>query len=294
MADLTLNILGCGRLGKTLGRLWTASGVFAIHDVLNRSLKRSESAVAFLGAGRAVGRVAEMRPADVWMLAVPDDQIVGSCMALAESGKLAAGNVVFHCSGALSSSELAAAAARGASVASIHPLKSFADPAAAVWSFSGTCCAAEGDIAAIAKLRPAFERVGAAVIEIDRHSKMIYHAASVIAGNYLVAIVETGLRCFERSGFPRATAQSMIEPLVRETLDNVLKLGTVDALTGPVTRGDATVVSRHIDALAGWDPRIAAIYRQLGTILVDLARAQGKADAGGLEAIERLFAEKDH
>lgn len=293
MATLTLNIIGCGRLGRTLGRLWARSGVFAIHDVLNRSLAQSESAVAFVGAGRAVGGVTEMRGADVRMLAVPDDQIAACCAGLAASGRLAAGNIVFHCSGALAARELAPAAARGAHVASVHPLRSFADPVAAAQTFTGTYCVAEGAADAIAELRPAFERIGASVLEIDPEFKTIYHAASVIVCNYLTALLETGLRCYEKAGFDRAVASSMMEPLVRETLDNVFRSGTVQALTGPIARGDGTVVARQIVALDAWDPRIAGIYRQLGRVAVELARLQGKADAAALGVIERTLLDKD-
>ena len=284
-----LNIIGCGRVGRTLAWLWGQSGAFEIGDVIDNTLAKSQAAVAFLGSGRAAGAIAQMRSADVWMLTPPDDQIVACCAALAVSGRLAAGNVVFHCSGALPSRDLAPAVGCGAAVASVHPLKSFADPAAAVLTFSGTDCAAEGDAAALAVLVPAFERIGAKVSEIDSGAKTIYHAASVIVCNYLTALLEAGLRCYEHAGFGRDDAQRMMEPLVRETLDNVFKLGTVQALTGPIARGDHAVVARQVEALDAWEPRIAAIYRRLGEVAVELAGAQGKADADALAAMARAL-----
>jgi predicted short-subunit dehydrogenase-like oxidoreductase (DUF2520 family) len=290
MATRTLNIIGCGRVGRALGRLWAHNDTFKIQDVLDCTLEKSESAVAFIGDGRAVDALAGMRRADVWMLTPPDDQIVVCCTALAASGLLTAGNIMFHCSGALPSRDLAPAAACGAIVASVHPLKSFADPAVAAQTFRGTYCAAEGDARALAMLRPAFERIGGSVSDIDPGFKTIYHAASVIVCNYLTALLETGLRCYEKSGFERDTALRMMEPLVRETLDNVFSLGTVQALTGPIARGDHAVVARQVDALEAWEPGVAAIYRQLGAVAAELARAQGKADPAALAVIERLFA----
>ncbi len=290
MAATTLNIIGCGRVGRALARLWAHDGAFEIRDVLDRRLEKSRAAVAFIGHGRAVDAVGQMRGAAVWMLTPPDDQIAGCCTALAASRLLAAGNIVFHCSGALPSGDLAPAAACGASVASVHPLKSFADPAIAAQTFRGTYCAAEGDAAALAVLRPAFERIGGSVSEIAPAFKTIYHAASVIVCNYLTALLETGLHCYEKSGFERGTALRMMEPLVRETLDNVFKFGTVQALTGPIARGDHAVVARQVGALEAWDPGVAAIYRRLGLAAIELARAQGKADTGALTAIERLLA----
>ena len=170
-------------------------------------------------------------------------------------------------------------------MASVHPLKSFADPGTAVQSFAGTWCAVEGDGAALAVLRPAFEQIGARVSEIAPEHKTIYHAASVIVCNYLVALMEAGLRCYEHAGLERGTALAMMEPLVRETLDNVFRLGTVPALTGPIARGDDAVVGGHLAALDAWDAALSELYRRLGAVALELARQQGEASP---EALARL------
>jgi predicted short-subunit dehydrogenase-like oxidoreductase (DUF2520 family) len=87
----------------------------------------------------------------------------------------------------------------------------------------------------------------------------------------------------------RATAQMMMEPLVRETLDNIFALGTTRALTGPVARGDADVLARQLAALNTLDPRIAEAYRALNQIALDLARAQGGASAAALDAVAKAL-----
>jgi predicted short-subunit dehydrogenase-like oxidoreductase (DUF2520 family) len=285
----TLNIIGGGRAGRTLGRVLNLNGAFAMGDVFDTSPVAAANAVAFIGSGRAAGALAEMRGAEAWMLTPPDDRIVACGKALAASGLLKAGNVVFHCSGASPSRELAAVMPPGTSVASVHPLKSFADPALAAQTFGGTYCAAEGDAAALAVLKPAFEAAGARVSEIDPAFKTIYHAASVIVCNYLAALMEAGLRSYEKSGINRDDALHMMEPLVRETVDNVFRLGTVDALTGPVARGDQAIVERQVAALAASNVNVADVYRDLGRIAVELAQVQGNADAAALAAIARTL-----
>lgn len=285
-----LNVVGCGRAGRTFARVFSRDGAFVIGDLLDRTQALAGNAVAFIGSGRAVSALSAMRGADVWMLTPPDDQIVPCGKALAASGLLRKGDVVFHCSGALPSRELAEVMGAGTAVASIHPLKSFADPALAAQTFRGTYCAAEGDAAALAVLRPAFELSGAHVSDVDAAFKTIYHAANVIVCNYLTALMEVGLRGYEKSGLQRAVALRMMEPLVRETVDNVFRLGTAPALTGPISRGDSAIVARQVDALSAWDPRVAEIYKQLGSVSVELARAQGGADLNALAAIERLLA----
>ena len=285
----SLNIIGAGRVGRTLARLWREKRAFGVHGVLTATAEGGRDAVAFIGGGRAVPRLVDMRAADVWMLAVPDGAIRACAGQLAATGLLRAGDAVFHCSGALSSAELDAAAARGAATASVHPLKSFAHAQAAYGTFAGTHCAAEGAPEALEVLRPAFESIGAKVFEIDPGQKTVYHAASVIVCNYLTALMETGLRCFEHAGFARETALVMMEPLVRETLNNVFALGPVKALTGPIARGDDAVVARQIEALAAADPQITRIYRQLGAVALELGREQGKTDPAALERLGALL-----
>ncbi|MEQ1772625.1 MAG: Rossmann-like and DUF2520 domain-containing protein [Burkholderiales bacterium] len=289
----TLNIIGAGRVGRTLTALWRRQNVFDIQDVFNRTPGSARAAVAFIGAGRAVDALAGMRPADVWMLATPDGELAGVAESLAASGILRAGDTVFHCSGALPSVGLRAAIIKGVSVASVHPLKTFADPGDAVRSFAGTYCVAEGDAAALALLKPAFEKLGARVTEIDPQFKTIYHAASVIVCNYLTVLMEAGLQCYEKAGLPRATASMMMEPLVRETVDNVFRLGTVKALTGPIARGDHAVVARQLDALHTFDPRVAEIYRALGLMAVGLSRAQGSTGDEAFAVLEKRLGGKD-
>ena len=285
----SLNIIGAGRVGRTLAALWHARGTFAVQDGLDGSAEGTRSAVTFIGAGRAAAALDAMLPADVWLIATPDRRIASCAQALALAGVLRARDVVFHCSGSMSSADLAPAASAHACAASVHPLKTFAQPAHAVQSFAGTYCVAEGDREALETLTSAFEDIGGRVLEIDARSKSMYHAASVIVCNYLTALMETGLRCFAGAGLERTAAARMMEPLVRETVENVFRLGTEAALTGPIARGDAAVVAGHLAVLDRWDARTGRLYRELGAVALDLARNRGASDVDALARLETLL-----
>ena len=288
----TLNIIGAGKLGRTLGRLWARNGIFNVQDVMAARTNSAAAAVAFIGAGRVAEAMEQTRAADVWMLTPSDDRIVECCTALAACGRLRAGDVVFHCCGSKAASVLVAATRAGAMVASVHPVKSIADPAQAVQSFAGTWCGAEGDAVALAVLKPAFEALGARMFNIDPEGTTIYHAASVIVCNYLTALIETGARCYEKAGLEREIALQVMEPLVRETLDNVFRLGTAAALTGPIARGDHAVVARQLEALTRWQPDIADIYRKLGAVAVELAHVRGNVQGDALAELSRILSSK--
>ncbi len=268
---LTLNIIGAGKVGRVLGRLFAASGAFCVQDVLTRSAPSAGEAVGFIGAGRAVPTMDGMRAADCWMLAVTDDQIGPVCAQLAAVQPLA-GSVVFHCSGAKSSRDLQAALDAGAVTASVHPVRSFADPAYVADHFDATFCGIEGDPHALAMLGAALAAIGARAVPIDAAAKTVYHAASVFASNYLVTVMDAALRAYQAAGMPEETARALAGPLATETLENVLRMGPAKALTGPIARGDMATVARQQDALDAWDGETGDLYRALAKATVAVAR----------------------
>ncbi|WP_020655232.1 Rossmann-like and DUF2520 domain-containing protein [Massilia niastensis] len=266
-----LNLAGAGHVGRVLGRLFAASRAFAVQDVLTRSHDSAQAAAAFIGAGRACIDPAALRPAQAWMLAVNDDQIAPVCAALAQAHDLR-GAVVFHCSGAKASDELAPARDAGALVASVHPVRSFADPEAVARDFAGTFCGIEGDAGALALLGPAFEAIGARLVPIDPAAKTVYHAAAVFASNYLVTVLDAALRAYVAAGVPEDVARELARPLATETLANVFRLGPAAALSGPVARGDFATVARQQQALGHWDAPTGSLYEALVAPTADLAR----------------------
>ncbi|RJG15870.1 Rossmann-like and DUF2520 domain-containing protein [Massilia cavernae] len=266
----SLNIIGAGHVGRALGRLFAASGAFEVRGVLATSFVSASEAVDFIGAGTPAAGMADLGPADVWMLAVPDDQIAAVCEAVAASHALV-GAVVFHCSGAKSSAELSGAASAGALAASIHPIRSFADPARVAQDFAGTWCGIEGAPGALALLEPALLAIGARLAPVDAAAKTVYHAAAVFASNYLVTVLDTALRAYVAAGIPEADARELARPLAMETLENVFRLGPEAALSGPVARGDMATVARQQVAVAGWDAGAGKLYAALADATVQLA-----------------------
>jgi predicted short-subunit dehydrogenase-like oxidoreductase (DUF2520 family) len=134
----TLNLFGAGRVGRTLARLWHTHGVLQVQDVLTTSITSAQKAVHFIGAGCAVADIAAMRPANLWLLAVPDRQIAASALALTAAAHQHPPALAFHASGALASAELQPLQALGWRLASAHCILSFATPEVALKQFAGT------------------------------------------------------------------------------------------------------------------------------------------------------------
>lgn len=281
MTAAPLTIIGAGRVGKTLGKLLHESRNVVVLDVMCRTEESAQRAVDFIGAGTPVTKWSDVQPSRMFLLSVPDDALAESVHLLAEHADLS-DSIVFHTSGLLNSDVLNPAKERGARVASVHPIKSFADPGSAAATFEGTLCGIEGDTGA---LQPLLASIGARFVNIDATKKALYHAATSITSNFLVTLLSIAEQTLKDAGVEEQQAMEIVLPLARGTLDNVEKLGAVRALTGPIARGDVSSVKHHLGAL---DPQTAAVYKVIAAQTITLAARQG-TPADQLAAIEELL-----
>lgn len=268
----TLTVIGAGKVGQVFAQQFVQHQLFTIQQICNRSLASGQQAVAVIGEGSAVYAIAQLTPSDIYLLTVPDDHIAATCQSLADAGLLAASNIVFHCSGAKASSELVAAIVTGAAVASVHPVRSFADAAYVAANFSGTICSLEGDGRALDVLLPAIQKIGAQTVQISAENKLLYHAGSVFASNYLVTLMDIALHAYEAAGIPPELAKAMAQPLAQQSLDNVFQLGSATALTGPIARGDMATVIKQQQVVSEWDASAGALYQAFTPLTVALAQ----------------------
>lgn len=273
--SVSLNVVGAGRLGKSMGRLFAMQGV-TIAGVLNRRAEQAELAIAFIGQGRACTNIAELPTAPLHLLAVPDDKLLEVTAALLNAALLQPGDILFHCSGSKSSLELRLAFPEldrlQVALASIHPLFSFADPERSVAQFPSTICSVEGDDLAVKTLRPLFESIGARMVEIEADKKMLYHAGSVFASNYLVSLIDTSIRAYVAAGVPHTTALEMARSLAQASLQNAFELGTAAALTGPIKRGDFGTVHSQEQVVRDWDCIRGDLYQAFIAPTTELAQ----------------------
>lgn len=261
-----LNLIGSGRVGSTLARLWQDQGSFEIQDVLTQTLASATRAVGFIGAGQPVAALADLRAADIWVLAVPDREISSVAAALSQLNPRHTPSTVFHCSGALSSEELGELGQQGWAVASAHCLLSFANPSDAIQQFAGTPCALEGDTLAIDVLTTAFQQIQGNCFPLLAQNKLLYHAAAVFATNFLPVLQSTADRLWRDSGMPDALAEQVRGKLLHNSVANILSLGPTGALTGPAARGDTALVQRQTEAVMAWDPQAGEAYKALSLL----------------------------
>lgn len=271
---LSINIVGGGRVGQTLGRLISQDGHYRVQDVLTRHVGSASEAVAFIGAGLPTHQLHDLHAANLWLLAVPDAQIAPVATALARLALTQAPATALHCSGALSAAELSPLKNKGWQVASAHCLLSFAQPATALTQLAGTPCALEGDAQAVEELRVLFARLGAQCFDLSAADKLLYHAGAVFATNFLPVLQDLAEQLWQRSGMPPALARQLRATLLNNAVNNIVKLGPQGALTGPAARGDDALVVAQGNAVANWQPLAGDAYRAMSRLASQLAQRQ--------------------
>ena len=279
-ARKTLNLIGAGRVGQTLAHLLHHHRVFDVQDVYSRSSTGARAATAFIGAGRGVDALAALRPADVWLLTVPDTRIAEVADELATRWTAPHDDApcALHCSGFLSAKAvLGCLADLGWQVASLHPILSFASPERAVAQFPGTPCGIEGDAAFVQALVDAVGRIGGRPFAIDSDAKPLYHAAAVFESNFLPALHDVATRLWQTAGVPPDIVDALGRGMLHRQVDNILTMGARAALTGPAARGDQAVVEAQHAAVARWDAAAGDVYAALSR-LIDTIRPSAAVD----------------
>ncbi len=283
----SVSFVGAGRVGSSLARSLRTRG-FKIGALVCRTLARAEEAALAVGGGGASTELGDAAAADIVFLTVPDSAIERVCMDLAARGMWRGEHTVVHCSGALSLGVLQAAADQGAAVLSLHPMQSVADPISGAASMVGSFFGVEGCQRGLAVGEMLVHALGGRALRIAPGGKAAYHAAAVMVSNYLVALMDMGCDLLVQAGLPRTEALAALLPLASGTLANILNQGIPAALTGPIERGDATTVARHLHVL-GEHGELREIYSLLGGRLVQLATQKGSASQEDLAAIAALL-----
>jgi predicted short-subunit dehydrogenase-like oxidoreductase (DUF2520 family) len=208
---------------------------------------------------------------------------------MALTGRLAAGSAVVHVSGSLPLAVLAAVRDAGHPTGSFHPFQSFpvARPAAA---FAGSLIGVDATDEALAVTLFELARdLGGVPRRVPDEQRALYHVAAVLASNLFLGLVATASGVLESMGWKRADALAALVPLLSGVLENLTAEGLEGALIGPIRRGDAETVRRHLNALDGGGLEAAArVYRILGIATLELALTTDLDEARGEQIREAL------
>jgi len=268
-----VSFLGAGRVGGALALAMHRIG-WNIQAVASRSAD-SAAKLAHQVSATTCGFQQAVDAADWVFVTTPDDVIEPLVSALTWR----AGQCVLHCSGAQELSVLAAESAHGADVAGFHPLQLIAAAEQGAKALQGSVVAIEAGPASAHRakgLRDLALALGMQPMALSPGVRPLYHAAANLAASGVLSVLSQATALLQHIGLNEADALHALLPLTRGALNAADIQGLPGAISGPVARGDAGVLSRHLQALQTHAPELLALYQTLSAQQLRLARSNGR------------------
>lgn len=281
---MKIGIIGAGKVGFTLGKYLSINGV-RVTGYYSRNEEHALEAAKFTGTAQFKNMRELVDASDTLFITTSDGAIgeVWDCIA-----KYPLENkTICHFSGSLSCDVFSDYEQKDVQVCSVHPFFAFSNHYSTYQQFHKAALTIEGTPLAVEALGALFVTLGHSVEVIQGEDKAKYHAAACLASNAMLGVLYEAVELLGECGFSKEAAYRMITPLVRENLDNGLENGAVDALTGPVERGDCETVQKHLEVLREEEK---ALYTSISECLLQMAKI--KNPDRDYESMARLLAER--
>ena len=261
---IDIAIVGAGTLATSLAAALRKTG-YRIDEVVSRdnaqSLRRARALAKRVAAQPATLGAARFSAHVTW-ICVPDDAIAEVAGLIADRRDWS-GKIVLHSSGAIGSGVLDHLKRRGARIASAHPLMTFVSVSKR--DLIGVPFALEGDSKALSVIATLVRRLGGKPFRLDATFKAAYHAFGFFSSPALVELIAAAQQVGKLAGFNDRKARELMEPIVRQTIDNCFRSTPQQAFSGPLRRGDTATIRKHLEVLKQ-APEALEVYRALARI----------------------------
>jgi len=252
-------VVGVGRLGGALALGLKKAGWPV--KVFPRSGESTRKAAKL---NLAIADSVDLQQAEICILAVPDSVVPFVASNLMED--LGPSTALIHCAGALTLDALGQAPENQARPrGSFHPLCAISDSSDDLKNHFVALAASDK------KLMPLLWRMALALrlqpFEVPESQRALYHASAVLSAGLSVTLLATAVEAMKHSGVDSEVALPSLLALLRSALNGVEKRGLQRGLTGPIARGDLSVVAAHLKALP---PEVVDTYRELSRQSVKL------------------------
>jgi len=284
-----LGFIGAGTVGTALSIRLSDRG-YQVVAVSSRSQASAEKlAQEISGCRVAESNQAVADTAELIFITTPD----GAIPVVASEVQWHPGQSVVHCSGADSTETLEPAKRLGAQVGAFHPLQTFPSIKQAIDNMPGSTFAIEAEEPLLTSLKDMATALDGTWIELKASDKVLYHAAAVMACNYMVTLIKLATDLWQTFNVPTNEAAKALIPLLRGTLNNIDNVGIPQCLTGPIARGDTGTIKKHIDALQKVAPAVLSTYRELGLQTIPISLAKGRINQQQAEELQAMLKQPD-
>jgi Uncharacterized conserved protein len=206
---------------------------------------------------------------DVMIISVKDD-FIGSVVQKLMVNSIAnwEGKFVFHTSGTLGLDSLYMIEKMGGAVGSLHPMAPFPNKYDVSRAF-GIYYDFLGSPSAERVVRAMVKLLDSKIIVLKSTDQKIFlHIASVFSSNFVTILLLAAENIMsEKCGI--AKSKEILNPIVSSSVQNFFRMNGIEALTGPLVRGDTNVVKSHLKFLEN-EPDILQLYKSVSKLGIEL------------------------
>lgn len=278
-------LVAAGRVGTAVTVLLQRAGCEVV-GVWSRSAPSAERAHSMLEA--PLLDLTVPTDADLVIIGASDAAITATAGMIAP---VVSGSVtVAHLSGSLGPDVLEPVIDKGATPVAMHPVQACPDVATAIERLPGSAwgiTVAESHATWVEHI--VRDLLQGTPVHVDGDDRPMWHAACVMTSNGIAALMAFGESVLREIGM--SEPEKILGPLAAGTVANALDGGGGGTtLTGPVVRGEAETLRRHIEALNRDAPHLVDGYKVVVRTILSAARSHGRIDEAAASKIERLLA----
>lgn len=256
---MNLGFIGAGKVCHALS--FYLKTKHTITGIYSKTFSNANALAQMLGAASYSDKIQLIKDSQVIFIATSDSQIQLVAEEIALSNMDLSEKSFAHLSGSLSSEILDALHCKSATTFSMHPAQSFSVPSLAIQNLPQTIFTIEGRRNFMQITDELFAQLPNRRISIATEHKSRYHIATVMLSNYLVTLYGLSEEILQNIGMSREQAGGLLLPLLDSTVANLHHQG-FDALTGPIRRGDESIVQKHRKELEN-SPSLLLLYDSL-------------------------------
>jgi len=247
-------LIGAGNLASQLGRVLHEKGI-NILQVLSRLKESAELLAGKIDSTPIINSDQLMDDADLYVLAVPDDEIPGIVDAVNFHDRL-----IVHTSGSVDMKVLQNASSQ---YGVFYPLQTFSKAKNIDFSDIPICVESSGEDTCN-ELFDLGRLISNDVRRINSSQRRSVHIAAIFASNFTNYMYKLADEILEKENI----SFDILQPLIRETASKVKTNSPGDAQTGPASRGDMKIIEKHIQDLKN-DPVKLVVYKIISKVISD-------------------------
>jgi predicted short-subunit dehydrogenase-like oxidoreductase (DUF2520 family) len=247
---ISVSIIGSGNVAQHLISAFEKADGIELVQVYSRNPKANFPDLKSIAFTQNLN---ELKPADLFIIAVSDDAIASVSEQIPFTDKL-----VVHTSGSVTMENLCNSNRKGV----FYPLQTLSRKKEINFKEVPLCLEAETNLD-LQLLHKVASAISNNVYEIDSNQRKSLHVAAVFVNNFTNYLFQIGNDICEKNGIPF----DILKPLIRETANKINTLSPKEAQTGPAKRGDTSTINKHLDFLT--NPNQKELYKLLTKSIID-------------------------